>query len=178
MTRRGRLVTFEGGEGAGKSTQIERLAGARPTSPSEPSIRLWPGRGLVPDRQRRVAGIVTVLLRCTGSSCFRARPTGWRVGQLEPGGLEGSAGTGGDPDLRACSMVRRRGVARGAKPLASAAVEAERSRVERLLAGRGRLVLRASGTEPLVRVTVEAENLEEVEALASGLAQAVSSAAN
>jgi phosphoglucosamine mutase len=69
-------------------------------------------------------------------------------------------------------------VARGARPLASAAVEAERSRVERLLAGRGRLVLRASGTEPLVRVTIEAENLEEVEALATALAQAVSSAAN
>lgn len=67
-------------------------------------------------------------------------------------------------------------IARGAKPLLDAGVHAERQRIEALLKGRGRLVLRASGTEPLVRVTVEAENLDEVEVLASALAEAVSSA--
>jgi len=38
-------------------------------------------------------------------------------------------------------------------------------------------VLRPSGTEPLVRVTVEGEQLEEVERLATFLADAVKSAA-
>jgi len=68
-------------------------------------------------------------------------------------------------------------VPRGARPLAAATVIAERARIEALLAGRGRLVLRASGTEPVVRVTVEAESAEEVAELASALAEAVSSAA-
>lgn len=68
-------------------------------------------------------------------------------------------------------------VPRGARPLESALVQAERIRIETLLAGRGRLVLRASGTEPLIRVTIEAESADEVTELASALAQAVSSAA-
>ncbi|MDZ4811440.1 MAG: phosphoglucosamine mutase [Pseudomonadota bacterium] len=68
-------------------------------------------------------------------------------------------------------------IERGARPLAAASVQAERERIERWLHGRGRVVLRASGTEPVVRVTVEAERIEEVELLASGLAEAVSSAA-
>ena len=68
-------------------------------------------------------------------------------------------------------------IERGARPLAVASVQAERERIERLLHGRGRVVLRASGTEPVVRVTVEAERIDEVEALANGLAEAVSLAA-
>jgi phosphoglucosamine mutase len=68
-------------------------------------------------------------------------------------------------------------IERGSRPLAAASVQAERERVELVLRGRGRVVLRASGTEPVVRVTVEAERIDEVEKLASSLAEAVSSAA-
>ena len=49
--------------------------------------------------------------------------------------------------------------------------------VEAELAGRGRVVLRASGTEPLVRVTIEAADADEVERLAHRLAEAVQDAA-
>ncbi|WP_267225835.1 phosphoglucosamine mutase [Dyella silvae] len=48
---------------------------------------------------------------------------------------------------------------------------------ERALAGRGRVVLRASGTEPLVRVTVEAADEAEVRQLAEQLAGVVKSSA-
>jgi phosphoglucosamine mutase len=41
------------------------------------------------------------------------------------------------------------------------------------LNGRGRVLLRASGTEPVVRVMVEGENLNQVEKLASELAEVV-----
>ena len=47
--------------------------------------------------------------------------------------------------------------------------------VQRTLHGRGRVVLRPSGTEPLVRVTVEGENADEVQRLAQDLANAVKS---
>ncbi len=46
----------------------------------------------------------------------------------------------------------------GSKPLDAPAVQAARSEAEAALAGRGRLVLRPSGTEPVVRVTVEADD--------------------
>jgi len=68
-------------------------------------------------------------------------------------------------------------VAPGSQPLRDPAVVALRARVERELAGHGRLVLRASGTEPLIRVTVEAERAEQVQALAEELATAVAAAA-
>jgi phosphoglucosamine mutase len=41
------------------------------------------------------------------------------------------------------------------------------------LAGRGRVLLRPSGTEPLIRVMVEGENLEQVEDLALRLTHGV-----
>jgi len=48
---------------------------------------------------------------------------------------------------------------------------------EEALRGRGRVVLRASGTEPLVRVTVEAADEAEVRRMAEQLAEVVKSAA-
>jgi phosphoglucosamine mutase len=44
------------------------------------------------------------------------------------------------------------------------------ARVESQLGARGRVLLRPSGTEPMVRVMVEGEDLAEVERLCSGLA--------
>ena len=61
--------------------------------------------------------------------------------------------------------------------LQSEAVREALAETERTLAGRGRVVLRASGTEPLVRVTIEAANEEEVRQLAEQLAGVVKSAA-
>jgi phosphoglucosamine mutase len=65
----------------------------------------------------------------------------------------------------------------GATLIANTDVQSARSRVEETLRGRGRVVLRASGTEPLVRVTVEGEDASEVRALADSLAAVVKSAA-
>jgi len=45
--------------------------------------------------------------------------------------------------------------------------------VEQLLGGRGRVLLRPSGTEPVVRVMVEGENAAEVQRLAARIAQVV-----
>ena len=61
--------------------------------------------------------------------------------------------------------------------LSSDAVRATLAEVEQTLQGRGRVVLRASGTEPLVRVTVEAADAVEVQQLADKLADVVKSAA-
>ncbi|MCC7258180.1 MAG: phosphoglucosamine mutase [Gammaproteobacteria bacterium] len=61
---------------------------------------------------------------------------------------------------------------------AAAAVGAAVERVERLLHGRGRVVLRASGTEPVVRVMVEGEDATEVKGFAEDIAAAVLQVAN
>jgi phosphoglucosamine mutase len=47
------------------------------------------------------------------------------------------------------------------------------ARVEEQLAGRGRVLLRPSGTEPVVRVMVEGQDAEEVQHLCSSLADEV-----
>ena len=65
----------------------------------------------------------------------------------------------------------------GAGVVAHPSVEAARAEVERELAGQGRVVLRPSGTEPVVRVTVEAGDEATVDRLVRRLADAVSSAA-
>jgi len=65
----------------------------------------------------------------------------------------------------------------GAALLAQAPVQDALNQVQNTLRGRGRVVLRASGTEPLVRVTVEGDDPGEVNALAESLAAVVKSAA-
>ncbi|RDS86363.1 phosphoglucosamine mutase [Dyella psychrodurans] len=61
--------------------------------------------------------------------------------------------------------------------LDSDAVRKALADTEQALHGRGRVVLRASGTEPVVRVTVEAADAAEVKALAQRLADVVKSTA-
>ncbi|WP_029604308.1 phosphoglucosamine mutase [Kozakia baliensis] len=61
----------------------------------------------------------------------------------------------------------------GANPLGSAALEDAKKWAEDRLSGKGRLVLRASGTEPLIRVMVEAEDSALVEEVVEYVCEAV-----
>ncbi|KAA5928323.1 phosphoglucosamine mutase [Pantoea sp. Bo_2] len=58
-------------------------------------------------------------------------------------------------------------------PLQSEAVKAATAEAEKALAGRGRVLLRKSGTEPLIRVMVEGENEAQVTELANRIADQV-----
>ena len=64
----------------------------------------------------------------------------------------------------------------GAKPLESKSVQDARVNAEAALQGKGRLVLRASGTEPLIRVTVEAADAGLMQSVLDTLADAVRAA--
>lgn len=65
----------------------------------------------------------------------------------------------------------------GQPNLDTASLKAAIADAEHQLGERGRVVLRASGTEPVIRVMVEGDDAAEVESLANLLADAVSSAA-
>ncbi|MCZ3114803.1 phosphoglucosamine mutase, partial [Acinetobacter baumannii] len=54
-----------------------------------------------------------------------------------------------------------------------AGLQAARAEIEPALAGKGRVLIRASGTEPVVRVMVEAEQAETAEQAARRLADAL-----
>ncbi|MCZ5109562.1 phosphoglucosamine mutase [Proteus mirabilis] len=58
-------------------------------------------------------------------------------------------------------------------PLQSIEVQQVAKEVEAELGGKGRVLLRKSGTEPLIRVMVEGENEEQVTAMANRIADAV-----
>ncbi|HWS78477.1 MAG TPA: phosphoglucosamine mutase [Thermomonas sp.] len=65
----------------------------------------------------------------------------------------------------------------GGKPAEAGTVQAALAEAQRSVEGRGRAFLRASGTEPVVRVTVEADDAALVEATLATLADAVRAAA-
>ncbi|OTG88179.1 phosphoglucosamine mutase [Acinetobacter sp. ANC 4558] len=58
-------------------------------------------------------------------------------------------------------------------PYSIPALVTEFEKAEQQLKGRGRLLIRKSGTEPMIRVMVEGENLEEVTVLANHLADVI-----
>lgn len=74
-------------------------------------------------------------------------------------------------------ITRNVRVAGAREVVAAAPVQQTLEEVQQALRGRGRVVLRPSGTEPLVRVTIEGENADEVQALAARLADVVTAAA-
>ncbi|MET0727829.1 MAG: phosphoglucosamine mutase [Acidimicrobiales bacterium] len=81
-------------------------------------------------------------------------------------------------DLAGAAMTKLPQVLRnvrvaGGAPAAAAALGEQAADVERELGDHGRVLIRASGTEPLVRVMVEAPTLEQAEAAAARLAGAV-----
>ncbi|MCA1768167.1 MAG: phosphoglucosamine mutase, partial [Idiomarina sp.] len=64
------------------------------------------------------------------------------------------------------------------QPLDAANVKSAVREVEKALAGSGRVLLRKSGTEPLIRVMVEGENEAKVKAFAQQIANEVEAATN
>ena len=77
------------------------------------------------------------------------------------------------------ALVREglRNVAAGADPLSAAAVRAVIADAEKELNGTGRLLIRKSGTEPLIRVMAEAENETVLREVVDGIVAAVEKAA-
>lgn len=65
----------------------------------------------------------------------------------------------------------------GGKPLEAAAVKAAIAEGAAMLAGRGRLVIRASGTEPVIRVMAEGDDEHQVEQVVDMICDAVRDAA-
>jgi len=64
----------------------------------------------------------------------------------------------------------------GGEPLEQAAVKAAITSAEAELSGRGRLVIRKSGTEPLIRVMAEGDDPAMVEGLVDRICEAVAAA--
>jgi phosphoglucosamine mutase len=65
----------------------------------------------------------------------------------------------------------------GSRPLDNAGVKAAITQAEADLDGRGRLLIRASGTEPVIRVMAEGEDSAHVEAVVDRVCEAVRAAA-
>jgi phosphoglucosamine mutase len=70
-------------------------------------------------------------------------------------------------------MINVRLASRDTNPLEDEAIRSAVQAAEAELAGCGRVLLRSSGTEPLIRVMVEGESASQVKAIARGLADEV-----
>jgi phosphoglucosamine mutase len=74
-------------------------------------------------------------------------------------------------------MLKNVRYAQGADPLSVEAVKAEIARAEARLDGSGRVLIRKSGTEPLIRVMAEAEDEAVLREVVDGIVAAVEKAA-
>ncbi|WP_134678992.1 phosphoglucosamine mutase [Paracoccus ravus] len=74
-------------------------------------------------------------------------------------------------------MLKNVRYAAGADPLSAEAVKAEIARAEARLNGSGRVLIRKSGTEPLIRVMAEAEDETTLREVVEGIVSAVEKAA-
>lgn len=74
-------------------------------------------------------------------------------------------------------MLKNVRYAQGADPLSTDAVKAEIARAEARLDGQGRVLIRKSGTEPLIRVMAEAEDEVVLREVVDGIVAAVEKAA-
>ena len=67
-------------------------------------------------------------------------------------------------------------IAQKSDPMQHADVASAVAQAEKELGARGRILLRASGTEPLIRVMVEGENQQQISRICQALADQVRSA--
>ncbi|QUS34900.1 phosphoglucosamine mutase [Falsirhodobacter algicola] len=74
-------------------------------------------------------------------------------------------------------MLKNVRYAAGQEPLAAPSVQAAIAAAEARLNGHGRLLIRKSGTEPLIRVMAEAEDTDVLSQVVDGIVEAVSQAA-
>ncbi len=102
------------------------------------------------------------------------------------GGAAGAGGAGGARRARergdaGCSIRCRSGCKSvrfsGASPLQAPSVKAAIAEAEAALDGTGRLLIRASGTEPLIRVMAEGEDADLVDRLVDGLCERIAEVA-
>jgi phosphoglucosamine mutase len=82
-----------------------------------------------------------------------------------------------DPVPQLLRNVRFAAKKGGTKPLTHAAVKRSIADAEKSLNGKGRLVIRPSGTEPVIRVMAEGDDAAEVEAAVASICAAVEKAA-
>ena len=90
----------------------------------------------------------------------------------------GEAGERGDPAVpSAAAACSRASAFQAASPLQAPSVKAAIAEAEAALAGTGRLLIRASGTEPVIRVMAEGEDSDLVDRLVDGLCERIAEVA-